>query len=91
MQRNNQKKYIHIDREIGSNEIYAMLDEIESGTESDIENLLEDPDTEYISEKPILDNKKDSHRVLTPEATVHFNTHYWTWKMPIHCRYLKVL
>ena len=58
MERNNRKKYIHIDRETGSNEIYAMLDEIESDTESDIENLLEDSDTEYISEKSIPDNKE---------------------------------
>ena len=50
MERNNRKKYIHIDRETGSNEIYAMLDEIESDTESDTGNLLENSDTEYISE-----------------------------------------
>ena len=71
MERNNRKKYIHIDQETGGNEIYAMLDEIESDTESDIENLVEDSDTEYISEEPIPDNKEESHRVLTPEATVH--------------------
>ena len=71
MERNSRKKYIHIDRETGSNEIYAMLDEIESDTESDIENLLEDYDTEHISEEPIPDNKEESHRVLTPEATVN--------------------
>ena len=69
MERNNRKKYIHIDRETGSNEIYAMLDEIESDTESDIEN--EDSDTDHISEESISDNKKESHRVLIPEATVH--------------------
>ena len=66
MERNNRKKYIHIHWETGSNEIYAMLDEIESDTESDIENLLEDYDTEHISEEPIPDNKEESHRVLTP-------------------------
>ena len=71
MERNNRKKYIHIDRETGSNEIYAMLDEIESDTESDIENLLEDSNTQCISEEPIPNNKEESHRVLTPEATVH--------------------
>ena len=71
MQRNNRKKYIHVDRETSNNEIYAMFDEIESDTESDTENLLGDPDTEYISEEPIPDNKEESHRVLTPEATVH--------------------
>ena len=71
MESNNRKKYIHIDRETGSNEIYAMLDEIESDTESYIDNLLEDSDIEYISEEPILDHKEESHRALTPEATVH--------------------
>ena len=71
MERNNRKKYIRIDRETGSNEIYAMLDEIESDTESGIENLSEDSDTEYISEEPIPDNNEESSRVLIPEATVH--------------------
>ena len=71
MERNNRRTYIHIDRETGSNEIYAMLDEIESDTESDIENPLEDSDTQYISEEPIPNNKEESHRVLTSEATVH--------------------
>ena len=37
-----------------------MLDEIESDT-----------DTEYLSDEQIPDNKEESHRVLTPEATVH--------------------
>ena len=35
-----------------------MLQKIKSETESDIENLLEDSDTEYIAEQPIPDNKK---------------------------------
>ena len=76
MERNNRKKYIHIDRGTGSNEIFAMLDKIESETESDIENLSEDSDTEYrransrIAEEPIPDNKEESHQLQTPEATV---------------------
>ena len=48
-----------------------MLDKIESETESDIENFLEDSDTEYIAEKPIPDNNEESHQLLTPEVTVH--------------------
>ena len=51
MERNNRRKYIHNDREAGSNEIYAMLDEIETDAESDIENLLEYSDTENIPEE----------------------------------------
>ena len=69
MKRNNRK--INIDREMGSNEIFAMLDKIESETESDIENLSKDSDTEYIAEEPIPDNKETSHKLLTPEAEVH--------------------
>ena len=46
MERDNRKKYIHIERETGSNEIFATLFKIESETEGDIENLLEDSDTE---------------------------------------------
>ena len=66
---NSKKNYI--DRETGSNEIFAMVDKIESETESDIENLLEDSDTEYIEEESIPDNKEKSHQLLKPEATVH--------------------
>ena len=50
MERNNRKKSVHIDRETGSNEIFALLDKIESETECDIENLLKDSDTECIAE-----------------------------------------
>ena len=71
MKRNNRKRYVHIDRETGSNEIFALLDKTESETESDIENLLKDSDTEYIAEELILDNKEESHQILTPERTVY--------------------
>ena len=60
----------HIDRETGSNEIFAMLDKIECETESDTENLLEDSDTEYMAEEPNPDNKEESHQLLTPQTTV---------------------
>ena len=48
-----------------------MLDKIESENESDIENLSKDSDTESIAEKPIPDNKEESHQLLTLQATVH--------------------
>ena len=59
-ERNNRKKYIHIDRESGSSKIFAMLDEIDSDT-----------DTEYIAEEPNPDNKAESRQLLTPEATAY--------------------
>ena len=64
IERNNWKNYI------GNNEIITMLEKIERKTESDIENLLEDTDTKYITEEPILENKEGRHQLLTPETTV---------------------
>ena len=72
MERNNRKKHIHIDRETGSSEIFAMLEKTESEIKSDTENLLEYSHTEYLTEEPIPVNKKESHQVLTPEAKVDF-------------------
>ena len=69
--RNNRKKYKHIDRETGSNEIFTRLDKTKGETQSGIENLSEDSDAEYIAEEPIPGNKEESHQLLTPEATVH--------------------
>ena len=71
MERNNSKKYIHIDPETWSNEIFAMLGKIEIETESDTENLLEDSGAECIAVESILDNKEGIHHLLTPEANVH--------------------
>ena len=60
-----------INRETGSNNIFAMLDAIGSDNESDIDNLLEDSDTEYVAEKPVPADNEDSHDLLTPEANIH--------------------
>ena len=46
-------------------------DLIKSETDSDIENTLDDSDTEEIAEWPIPDYKDDSHQLLTPETAVH--------------------
>ena len=46
-------------------------DLIKSETDSDIENTLDDSDTEEIAEGPIPDYKEESHQLLTPETAVH--------------------
>ena len=71
MESNNRKKYVMINRETGSNDIFTMLDAIGSDNESDIDNLLEDSDTEYVAEEPVPADNEDSHDVLTPEANIH--------------------
>ena len=50
MENNNRKNYIHIDCETGVNEIFARLEEIARDKESEVDNLLEDFDAEFISE-----------------------------------------
>ena len=44
---------------------------MKSKTKSDIKNLSEDSDTEYVAEEPIPDIKEETQQLLTPEATVH--------------------
>ena len=58
MKTNNRKKYMHIDCEMGSSKIFALIDKIENETKNVIENDLEDSDMEYIAEEPIPDNKE---------------------------------
>ena len=45
-----------------SHEIYALLDTIESDDEEDIENFMNDSDTEYIDESGIENSSKSTLR-----------------------------
>ena len=74
MEKEKRKRYVLIDRETSSNEIFAIFEEIESEAESDVENLLEELDTEFIAEGEIIDTNEDTHQLLTPEAVVHVET-----------------
>ena len=56
---NKRKKYVRIDRNTRSEEIFALLDEVNSDHEEDIENLMNDSDTEFIVDEN-LDNDIDS-------------------------------
>ena len=71
---NKRKKYVRIDRNTRSEEIFALLDEVNSDQEEDIENLMNNSDTEFIVDEN-LDNDIDSDdeplSVLIPEANIH--------------------
>lgn len=76
MENNNRKKYIHIDCETGISEIFARLEEIVSDKESEVDNLLEEFDAEFISEQRLadedgIDTEENDHYVLIPGATIH--------------------
>ena len=71
---NKRKEPVKIDRETGSNEIFAWLDEINSDLEDDIDNLMNDSDTEFVSEESLeneLDSDDEPLNLLVPEANYH--------------------
>ena len=53
------KKYVRTDRNTRSEEIFPLLDEVNSDQEEDIENLMNDSYTEFIVDEN-LDNDIDS-------------------------------
>ena len=56
---NKRKKYVRINRNTRSEEIFALLDEVNSDQEEDIEILMNDSVTEFIVDEN-LDNDIDS-------------------------------
>ena len=49
---NKRKKYINISKS-SSEEIYAMLDEVESDLEEDTDQLVNDSDTEFVADEDL--------------------------------------
>ena len=50
---NARKRSFEIDENVSSGEIYALMDEVDSANELDIDNFMNDSDTEYIGEEEI--------------------------------------
>ena len=53
MATNCRKRYFHIDENSNGEQIYALLDDVESADEDDIDNLMNDSDTEFIVKEEI--------------------------------------
>ena len=51
---NSRKRYLHIHENASSEQILALLDDVESADEDDIDNLMNDSDTEFIAEEEII-------------------------------------
>ena len=62
---NARKKYVNIER-LSSGDIFALLDSIESDDEGDIENIMNDSDTEFVAEDEISLEKKKSVTKVAP-------------------------
>ena len=69
MATNSRKRYFHIDENANSEQMYALLDDVESAEEDDIDNLMNDSDTEFPEITQAASTQDTS--LTTPEATLH--------------------
>ena len=69
---NGRKRYFHIDENASSKQIYALLDDVKSADEDDIDYLMNNSDTELIAEEEITQAASTQDTSLTtPEANLH--------------------
>ena len=54
MQAKGRKKYFNIDENISSEQVYALLDTVDSDNEEEIESKINDSDSEFIANEDIL-------------------------------------
>ena len=72
MAANGWERYFHIAENASSEQIYALLDDVESADNDDIGNLMNDSDTEFIAEEAITQASITQDTCLTtPEANLH--------------------
>ena len=62
---NSRKRYFHIDENASSKQIYALLDDVKSADEDDIDNLMKDSDIELIAEEEITQAASTQDTSLT--------------------------
>ena len=71
METNSTKRHFHIDGNVSSKQIYALLDDVESVDEDDIDNLMNDSDAQFIAEEEFTQAASTQDTSLTtPEANL---------------------
>ena len=71
---NNRKKYVQINNHTSSDQIFALLDNVQSDEEEDIEEFMDDSDTEFFANDEDIENifpDSDNADILTSEASIH--------------------
>ena len=72
MATNGRKRYIHNDENDSSEQIYALVDDLEKADEDDIDNLMNDSDTVFIAEEEITRAAgTQGISLATAEANLH--------------------
>ena len=79
---NGRKTYFHIEENASSEQVYALLDDLESADEDDIDCLTNDSDTDFIAEEETTQAASPQDTSLTtPEANLHVvPTDNWSMK-----------
>ena len=67
MTTNGRKRYFHIDKNASSEQVYAILVDVESAGEDDIDNIMNDSDIEFIAEEEI---KQLEHTMSTQDTSL---------------------
>ena len=71
---NKRKKCVKIDRETGNDRLFAVLYEVNSDLEDDINNLMNDLDSEFVLKQSLqneFDSDVDPLNLLVPEGDYH--------------------
>ena len=72
MATNGRKRYFHIDENAIDEQIYTLLNDVESADEDNIDTLINDSDTEFIAEEEITQAASTHDTSLTTsEANLH--------------------
>ena len=69
---NNQKRHFHIDSDASTDQVFTLLDAVESNNEDEIDELMNNFDTEFIAPEEIeLTGNPSNVSALTLEVNVH--------------------
>lgn len=69
---NKRKMYVQIDRETESDEMFALLDELNSDLGDDTENIMNDQDTKFVLEESLEKELDfDDEPSNSPEVNYH--------------------
>ena len=72
MEAKGRKKYFNLDESISNEQIYALLDNVDSDNEDEIDKLINDSDREFIADEETLPaNSTLDTSLTTPEANIH--------------------
>ena len=72
MATNSRKRYFYVDKNTSSEQMYALLDDVDSADKDDKDSLMNDSDNKFIAEEEITQATSIQDTSLTtPEANLH--------------------